>query len=157
MIIIIGTAGKDARVSEVNGRWAVNFSIAEDRGYKEQKTGQKISSVEWYDCTRWFEKGESARKLAASITKGTSVQVVGTPTASSYQGNDGMVNQTKVKVSDLRFAGGVPKNQRKRKMVEWCKDLSLEELAKMETFIQGLIQEKAVVDKDELIEDDLPF
>jgi single-strand DNA-binding protein len=77
---LIGALGKDATVNTTqNGKTVINFTVAVNTGYGENKT------TLWVDCSKWGEK----TGVADFLKKGTKVYVSGEPALKSYQKQDG--------------------------------------------------------------------
>lgn len=73
---LIGTLGKDAEVKDLNGKKVINFSVAVNQGYGENKT------TLWVDCAKWGEK----TGIAEYLKKGTKVAVFGEPSLRKWDG-----------------------------------------------------------------------
>ena len=97
-ICITGRLGKDAELRALqSGTQVASFSIADDVGYGEKKTTQ------WIQCALF---GKRAEAVAPYLTKGTVVEVVGTPTVEGWEKNGKVSATIKVTVSDVRLHGG---------------------------------------------------
>jgi single-strand DNA-binding protein len=73
---IIGHLGKDAQVSNVNGKTVINFSVAHTESYKDSQ----VKKTTWVDCSWWTDK----TAIATYLKKGTLVFVEGQPNVRSY-------------------------------------------------------------------------
>lgn len=101
-IIATGRLGKDGELRHLQDNTAVlSFSIADDIGYGDKKTTQ------WLQCALF---GKRAEAVAPYVTKGTVVEVIGTPTCEAWVKKSDSTPQAaiKVRVSELRFHGGKP-------------------------------------------------
>ena len=108
--IILGRVGNDAEVKSHNGRDLINFSIAEDDGYKD-KNGTKVDRTIWHKAQIW-RKGGTAEKFAKFITKGKQLLLTGKSRAGAYIKDDKAVAVNDFIVEELKFIGGqatVPK------------------------------------------------
>lgn len=95
---VIGYVGKDASVKEVNGKKAVNFSVAHTEKYKDG-TGTTVEKTVWVDCTKW--DGEN---VAPFLKQGTLVCVKGTPEAHGYLNKENKPSATlKLRVMQLQL------------------------------------------------------
>lgn len=82
----IGNVGRDARVTEVNGRKAVNFSICHNHKVKG-KDGVQTEKSTWINCTYWRE-GSQSTEVATFLKKGTKVFVTGFPDVEIYKDSE---------------------------------------------------------------------
>lgn len=96
--VLIGRLGKDAKVNKTaKGTSVVNFSVAEDIGWSDDK------KTHWVSCSFW---GERAVKVSEYLKKGTQVAVQGESYLEEYEDQDGNSrSQTKFQVSDLKLLG----------------------------------------------------
>lgn len=85
-IQVIGNITRDAQVNEVNGRKAVNFSVAVNESYKN-KEGQKVESATFFNCSLWRDSTQSTT-ISQYLKKGTKVFVEGIPSAEIYKTKD---------------------------------------------------------------------
>lgn len=84
-IIIIGNLGADCKINTVNGRTAINFSIAENESYTD-KNGVKQEITTWYNCAIW--RNDENTRLPEFLKKGTQVYIEGNPRARLYTTQD---------------------------------------------------------------------
>lgn len=85
---LIGNIGKDAVVKEMNkGLIAINFPVAHNKNWRDKKTNEQRTKTTWVNCTIWKKEGSNMRILDF-LTKGTLVEVVGTPFAKGYLQED---------------------------------------------------------------------
>jgi single-strand DNA-binding protein len=82
---VIGNVGRDATINEINGDFAMNFSVAHNERVVTGD-GEVIEKTVWVNCTRWLKK---RTELARYLKKGTLVHVAGKPEFKIYKGNDG--------------------------------------------------------------------
>lgn len=90
---------KDAQVKTFeSGRSVVNFSVVQNRYYKNQE-GQRLEKSEYFQCSFW-----RTTKIAPYLTKGQIVELYGEPSADCYIGNDGNpVPVMRLKVNEIIF------------------------------------------------------
>lgn len=99
-ICVTGRVGRDGELRTLqDGTKVLSFNVADDIGWGEKKTTQ------WLQCAMF---GKRAEALAAFVTKGTMVEVVGTPTVDAYikKGEATPTGTIKVRVSEVRLHGG---------------------------------------------------
>lgn len=85
---LIGNIGKDAIVRNMDkGVIAVNFPVAHNKNWRDKRTGEQRTKTTWVNCTIWKREGANMRILDF-LTKGTLVEVVGTPFAKGYLNDD---------------------------------------------------------------------
>ena len=79
--IVAGRVGRDAELRATpSGDSVLSFSLAEDRGYGDNKR------TVWHTVSLW---GDRAEKLSQYITKGKALLVEGQEDARAYMGKDG--------------------------------------------------------------------
>ncbi len=81
---VIGNLGKDAIVSNVNGKSVINFTVAHTEKYKDAQGNQKDKTI-WVDCSYWTDR----TAIAPYLKKGTQVYVEGAPDVRTYTTQDG--------------------------------------------------------------------
>lgn len=85
---LIGNIGKDAIVKNMDkGVIAVNFPVAHNKNWRDKRTGEQRTKTTWVNCTIWKREGGNMRILDF-LTKGTLVEIVGTPFAKGYLQDD---------------------------------------------------------------------
>jgi single stranded DNA-binding protein len=85
---LIGNIGKDAVVKTMDkGVIAVNFPVAHNKNWKDKRSGEQRTKTTWVNCTIWKKEGANMRILDF-LTKGTLVEIVGTPFAKGYLQDD---------------------------------------------------------------------
>jgi len=105
---VLGNIGKDAEIREVNGRFAINFSIAHNRRWTDSD-GIKRESTTWFSCAIWKDSREKT-KIAEYLKSGQIVMVEGTPELRTFKNKDGVtIAAINVNVSDVHFAGSAQK------------------------------------------------
>ncbi len=88
---LIGNIGKDAHVKTMDrGIIAINFPVAHNKNWKDKKTGQMRTKTTWVNCTIWKREGSNMR-IIGFLTRGTLVEVLGTPFAKTVQLEDGQM------------------------------------------------------------------
>jgi len=89
----IGTLGKDAEVKTLeSGKTVINFSIAVNEGYGENK------STMWIDCAKWGEK----TTVAQFLKKGSKVAVSGNVGLRKWETGATIT----LRISELHLIGG---------------------------------------------------
>lgn len=92
-VSIIGNATRDPELRYTpSGASVTNFSVAWNRRY--EKNGQQHEETSFFDVVCW---GSLADNVAASITKGTRVEVSGRLDQRTYQTKNGE-NRSKVEI-----------------------------------------------------------
>jgi single-strand DNA-binding protein len=88
---LIGNIGKDAVTRTMDrGIVAINFPVAHNKNWKDKRTGQIKTKTTWVNCTIWKREGANMR-ITDFLTRGTLVEVVGTPFAKAYPQEDGFI------------------------------------------------------------------
>ena len=86
---LIGNIGKDAHVKTMErGIVAINFPVAHNKNWKDKKSGQMRTKTTWVNCTIWKRDGSNMR-ITDFLTRGTLVEVLGTPFAKTVLLEDG--------------------------------------------------------------------
>ena len=102
-VILIGHLGRDAETAYTASQVAVvKFSVATNRRWKDQSTGDWKEETNWTNVVMW--RGEN---LAPYLTKGKQVYVEGRLQTRSYDDKDGKkVWATDVVADDVILLGG---------------------------------------------------
>lgn len=101
---ILGNIGQDAEIREINGRFAINFSIAHNRKWTDSDNVKRELTT-WFSCAIWKDSREKT-KVAEYLKAGQIVMVEGVPEVRTYKNKDGVtVASLNVNVSDFYFAG----------------------------------------------------
>ena len=88
---IIGNIGKDAVLKPMDrGIIAINFPVAHNKNWRDKKTGASKTKTTWVNCTIWKREGSNMR-IVDFLTRGTMVELVGTPYAKGYAAEDGSI------------------------------------------------------------------
>ncbi len=91
-----GRLGKDAEVKTLDsGKKVINFSIAVDQGYGDNKT------TLWINCQKWGEN----TNVSQFLLKGKQVAVAGEPTLRSFDGKDGKVTTLQLTCNVITLVG----------------------------------------------------
>ena len=99
---VIGNLGKDCLVNTVNGKNAINFTVAHTEKYRDSQ-GNNQEKTTWVDCAYWSDK----TGIAPYLTKGKQVFVEGTPELRTYQKNDGTNGASlSLRVREVQLLGG---------------------------------------------------
>jgi single-strand DNA-binding protein len=102
-VTLLGHLGKDAETRfTTSGVACTNFTLATNRRWKDQQTGEWKEETEWHRIVLWRQEN-----LANYLTKGKQVYVEGRLQTRSYDDKDGKkVYTTEVVVDDLILLGG---------------------------------------------------
>ncbi|MCX6265890.1 MAG: single-stranded DNA-binding protein [Bacteroidetes bacterium] len=84
---IIGNIGQNARVTDVNGRRSINFSVAHNKKYKDSE-GVEVETTLWVNCSYW-KNADQSTEIAKYLIPGTKVFVEGIPDVKLYKNKDG--------------------------------------------------------------------
>ncbi len=101
---LIGNIGKDAIVKPMErGIIAINFPVAHNKNWKDKRTGASKTKTTWVNCTIWKREGSNMR-IVDFLTRGTMVELVGSPYAKGYMGEDGVIRtEIRLNVSDTNI------------------------------------------------------
>jgi single-strand DNA-binding protein len=104
-VILVGHLGQDAETKFTPGGAAVTrFSVATNRRWKDQQSGEWKEETNWTNVTLW-----RAENLANYLTKGKQVYVEGRLQTRSYEDKDGKkVYATDVVAEDVILLSGNP-------------------------------------------------
>jgi single-strand DNA-binding protein len=102
-VILIGHLGRDAETKFTPGGTSVTkFSVATNRRWKDQQSGEWKEETNWTNVTLW--RGEN---VAPYLLKGTQLYVEGRLQTRSYEDKDGKkVWATDVVAEDVVLLGG---------------------------------------------------
>ncbi len=102
-ITVIGNLTANAEVKDVNGKKAINFSVATNEKYKDA-TGNVVEKSFYYNSTIWRDSNVN---IAQYLTKGTKVYIEGTPDVDVFTDkNGGVKGSIKINVSNIELIGG---------------------------------------------------
>ena len=95
---LIGNIGKDAHIKTMDrGIVAINFPVAHNKNWKDKKSGQMRTKTTWVNCTIWKREGSNMR-IIDFLTRGTLVEILGTPFAKTIQVEDG-TSRTEIRLN----------------------------------------------------------
>jgi len=100
VLVVTGRVGSDAEKRSLqSGKAVVSFSVADQQGWGDNK------HTLWIKCAMF---GERAEKLLPYLTKGSLVEVVGTPSVEAWikKGNNTAQAALKLTVSEVKLHGG---------------------------------------------------
>src|ERR1700757_370129 len=102
-VILVGHLGKDAETRFTPAGVSVtSFSVATNRRWKDQQTGEWKEETDWANVVLWRQEN-----LANYLTKGKQVYVEGRLQTRSYDDKDGKkVWTTEVVAEDVILLGG---------------------------------------------------
>lgn len=89
-IQIIGNIGQNARVTDVNGRRSINFSVAHNKKYKDSE-GVEVETTLWLNCSYW-KNADQSTEIAKYLVPGTKVFVEGIPDVRLYKNKEGQAS-----------------------------------------------------------------
>ncbi len=97
-VILLGHLGKDAETKYTPSGTAVsNFTLATNRRWKDQQTGEWKEETEWHRCVLWRSENR-----ANYLLKGTPVFIEGRLQTRSWEDKDGQKRYTtEIVVEDL--------------------------------------------------------
>jgi single-strand DNA-binding protein len=102
-VILLGHLGKDAETKFTpSGVSRSTFTIATNRRWKDQQSGEWKEETDWHNCVLW-----RSENLANYLTKGKQVYVEGRLQTRSWDDKDGQKRyMTEVVCDDLVLLGG---------------------------------------------------
>ncbi len=102
-VILVGHLGRDAETKFTPSGVAVTkFSVATNRRWKDQQTGEWKEETDWANIVLWRQEN-----LANYLTKGKQVYVEGRLQTRSYDDKDGKKQyMTEVVAEDVLLLGG---------------------------------------------------
>ncbi len=102
-VILVGHLGRDAETTFTASQVArTRFSVATNRRWKDQQTGEWKEETDWTNVVLWRQEG-----LANYLTKGKQVYVEGRLQTRNYDDKDGKkVYVTEVVADDVILLGG---------------------------------------------------
>ena len=100
---IIGNIGRDATIKEVKeGVFAISFSVAHNKVWRDHKSGQKKTNTTWVYCTIWKREGDSMR-IVDFLKAGTLVEMTGFPSTKAIETADGLKSELRLKVNSANI------------------------------------------------------
>jgi single-strand DNA-binding protein len=101
--ILLGHLGKDAETKFTpSGIAKTSFTVATNRRWKDQQTGDWKEETEWHNVTLW-----RSENLANYLLKGKQVYVEGRISSRSYDDKDGVKKYfTEIVADDVILLGG---------------------------------------------------
>jgi len=102
-VILLGHLGKDAETRYTTAGAAVtNFTLATNRRWKDQQTGEWKEETDWHNIVLW-----RSENVSSYLTKGKQVYLEGRLRTRSYEDKDGNKRYvTEVYADDLILLGG---------------------------------------------------
>lgn len=102
-LIVTGRIGSDAELRTMQDSTKVaSFSVADDIGYGDKKKTQ------WIKCALFGKRAES---LAPHLTKGSLVEVIGSPSVNQYESKGQHRADLQVRVIEVNLKGGGKKDE----------------------------------------------
>lgn len=101
-VILLGNLGKDAETKFTpSGTSVSNFTLATNRRWKDQQTGEWKEETEWHRCVLWRSENR-----ANYLIKGTNVFIEGRLQTRSWDDKDGQKRyMTEIVVEELILLG----------------------------------------------------
>jgi single-strand DNA-binding protein len=104
-VILLGHLGKDAETKfTTSGASVTNFTLATNRRWKDQQTGEWKEETDWHNIVLW-----RSENLAPYLTKGKQIYVEGRLRTRNYEDKDGQKHYVTEVVADeviLTSGGG---------------------------------------------------
>ena len=102
-VILLGHLGKDAETRYTTAGAAVtNFTLATNRRWKDQQTGEWKEETDWHNIVLW-----RSENISSYLTKGKQVYIEGRLRTRSYDDKDGNKRYvTEVYADDVILLGG---------------------------------------------------
>jgi len=103
--IIMGNLTRDPEVRTTpSGQSVASFSIATNRSWQDQQSGDRKDAVEYHDVVAWGKLGELVGQY---LSKGRRAMIVGRLQTRQWEGTDGAKkSRTEIVASDINFIGG---------------------------------------------------
>ena len=98
---LVGTLGKDATINDVQGKKVINFSVAINQGYGDNKT------TLWVDVAKWGDK----TTVAEYLKKGTKVAVSGEPSLRTWEKDGKHGASITLRANEVELLGSKSDNQ----------------------------------------------
>ncbi|MFN2135838.1 MAG: single-stranded DNA-binding protein [Candidatus Promineifilaceae bacterium] len=111
-VIIVGNLGGDPEMRYMpDGTAVTNFSVATNRRWNDQRTGQQVDETTWFRVSVWGRQAETANQY---LSKGRRVLVEGRLTPDpqtggprTYTRQDGTVGASyELRAFNVQFMGG---------------------------------------------------
>lgn len=100
---LIGNAGMEPEIKDVNGSKLAKLSIATNETYTN-KSGERVTDTQWHNLVAW---GRTAELIERFVTKGKEMAVEGKLNTRSYEDQDGNKRYvTEIIMSDFLLLGG---------------------------------------------------
>jgi len=100
---LIGNAGMEPEIKDVNGSKLAKLSIATNETYTN-KSGERVTDTQWHNIVAW---GKTAELIERFVTKGKEMAVEGKLNTRSYEDQDGNKRYvTEIIMSDFLLLGG---------------------------------------------------
>jgi single-strand DNA-binding protein len=102
-VILLGHLGKDAETKFTpSGASVTNFTLATNRRWKDQQSGEWKEETDWHRCTLW-----RSENISNYLLKGKQIYVEGRLQTRSYDDKDGQKRYvTEVICDDVILLGG---------------------------------------------------
>jgi|ERR1035437_4332946 single-strand DNA-binding protein len=98
-----GNLTKDCEMATIGTRTVINFTIAENKRYKNRQ-GVQQDKVTYIECAYWRDADAEKTKVSEYLKKGTRVLVDGEPDVRVFTKQDGTtVGQLKINVNRIEI------------------------------------------------------
>jgi single-strand DNA-binding protein len=103
-VILMGNLTRDPELKAIpSGQSVVSFSLALNRSYKDQQSGEWKEATDYVDVTAW---GPLAERVAQYCQKGKQVLVNGRIQSRSWEQDGQKRSKVEVLAQDVTFLGG---------------------------------------------------
>lgn len=99
---LIGNAGMEPEIKDVNGSKLAKLSIATNETYTN-KSGERVTDTQWHNIVAW---GKTAELIERFVTKGKEIAIEGKLNTRSYEDQDGKKRYvTEIIMNDFLLLG----------------------------------------------------
>ncbi len=99
---LIGNAGMEPEIKDVNGSKLAKLSIATNETYTN-KSGERVTDTQWHNIVAW---GKTAELIERFVTKGKEMAIEGKLNTRSYEDQDGKKRYvTEIIMNDFLLLG----------------------------------------------------
>ncbi len=99
---LIGNAGMEPEIKDVNGSKLAKLSIATNESYTN-KSGERVTDTQWHNIVAW---GKTAELIERFVTKGKEMAIEGKLNTRSYEDQDGKKRYvTEIIMNDFLLLG----------------------------------------------------
>jgi len=99
---LIGNAGMDPEVKDINGTKMARFTVATNESYIN-KTGERMQQTQWHNMVAWGKKAELIERF---VSKGKEMVLEGKLSSRSFENAEGQKRYiTEILISEVLFTG----------------------------------------------------